>query len=194
MKEFESANTVPLTEPNLSDAAKTLGCTSRDIKAVSHVEAPNGGFIASPDNRPVILFESHAFHTLTNGVYDGSHSGISTNSWQHNYGTSGSYQYDRLNEALSLNRNAALQAASWGKYQIMGLNYKNAGYDSVEEFVKDMATSEAYQLDAFVAFLQNTGIDKDLANEDWHSFAWHYNGSGQVDFYTSRIKAAFDSL
>src|SRR5229473_2537817 len=84
-----------------------------DIKAVSHVEAPAGGFIAAPDNRPVILFESHAFHTLTKGIYDNSHPGISTDAWVKNYGASGSHQYDRLNEALALNRDAALQAASW---------------------------------------------------------------------------------
>lgn len=193
MKEFESSNTAPLTDADLANAARELGCTPKDIRAVSHVEAPNGGFIIAPDSRPVILFESHAFHTLTNGQYDVSHSNISTSSWIKNYRASGSHQYDRLHEAITLNRSAALQAASWGKYQIMGLNYKNAGYDSVEEFVADMATSEQYQLDAFVAFLQNTGIDKDLAHEDWHSFAWHYNGSGQVDFYANKIKAAFDA-
>src|SRR5712671_2788331 len=145
MKEFESSNTAPLTDADLANAARDLGCTPKDIKAVSHVEAPNGGFILPPDNRPVILFESHAFHTQTKGAYDSSHPGISTNSWVKNYGASGSHQYDRLHEAIALNREAALKSASWGKYQIMGLNYSNAGYDTVEQFVADMVTSEVYQ-------------------------------------------------
>ena len=72
----------------------------------------------------------------------------------------------------------------------MGSNYAEAGYDSVEAFVDDMRTSEAYQLDAFVAFIQNAGIQKALDSEDWHSFAYRYNGPGQVEVYAEQIAKA----
>ncbi len=187
--EFVSPNPARMTNDDLVEAAKALGCEERAIHAVSQVEAPHGGFLE--DGRPVILFESHAFHTLTKGAYDGSHPGISTPSWEHNYGASGAHQYDRLNEAIALDRHAALQSASWGKYQIMGENFANAGYDNVEAFVADMVHSEAYQLDAFVAFLQNTGIDKALIAKDWPAFARGYNGPGQVEAYAARIAEAY---
>ena len=188
--EFQSIDTSPLTTSELQDAADTLGCKLEDIQAVSHVEAPRGGFLPAPDNRPVILFESHAFHTATAGVYDASHPGISTSTWVHNYGPGGAHQYDRLNEAIALDRPAALKSASWGKYQIMGSNFVEAGYDNVEMFVEDMCTSEDYQLDAFVAFIQNAGIQKALDSEDWKSFAYRYNGPGQVEVYAEQIAKA----
>lgn len=189
--EFVSPNPARMTNQDLVEAAKTLGCEEKAIHAVSQVEAPQGGFLV--DGRPTILFESHAFHTATGGKYDAAHPGISTPTWVHNYGPGGSHQYDRLAEAMALDREAALCSASWGKYQIMGENFISAGYDNVEAFVADMVHSEAYQLDAFVAFLQNTGIDKHLIAKDWSAFARGYNGPGQVDAYASRIKEAYEN-
>jgi N-acetylmuramidase len=189
--EFQSSRTWPVSEAELVDAAQTLGCELKAIKAVSQVEAPGGGFLPAPDNRPVILFESHTFHTETNGKYDVFHPGISTPHWIHNYGEGGAHQYDRLHEAILLDRKAALCSASWGKYQIMGLNYINAGYDGVEQFVDDMCYEEGYHLDAFVTFLQNTGIDQALIDKDWLEFARRYNGVGQIDAYAGRIAEAY---
>lgn len=186
--EFQGSDTSPLAAADLVAAAKTLGCQVADIKAVAGVEAPRGGFIA--DGRPELLFESHAFHTNTGGKYDGSHTDISTASWVRNYGATGAHQYARLDEAIALDREAALKSASWGKFQIMGSNFAEAGYDTVEAFVSDMCDSESYQLDAFVAFLQNTGADKFLDAENWSAFARSYNGPGQVSVYAAKIAAA----
>ena len=186
--EFQGRDTSPLTADDLLNAASNLGCKVSDIEAVDAVEAPRGGFL--DDGRPTILFESHAFHTKTGGRYDASHPGLSTPSWVRNYGAAGAHQHDRLSEAIALDRAAALQSASWGKFQIMGANYAEAGYDSVEAFVADMCDSESHQLDAFVAFLQNTGADKLLAAENWTAFARSYNGPGQVPAYAGRLADA----
>ncbi len=189
MSEFDAKTTTPLSDADLAAAAATLGCEVAAIQAVSEVESGHSGFT---DGKPTILFESHSFHTQTNGKYDRSHPGISTPTWVHNYGAAGAHQYDRLTEAIALDRRAALMSASWGKFQIMGSNFSLAGYDNVEAFVADMCESEAFQLDAFVAFLQNTGIDKNLKAKDWTGFARGYNGSGQVEMYASRIASAYE--
>jgi hypothetical protein len=188
--EFQSANPAALTDDDIAAAATTLGCDPAAVRAVSAVEAPRGGFLPAPDRRPVILFESHAFHWATGGRFDASHPGISTHAWVHNYGPGGAHQYERLDEAIALDRAAALKSASWGKYQIMGGNFYEAGYDTVEAFVADMAECERYQLDAFVCFLQNTGIDAALRAHDWAAFARRYNGPGQVAAYAARIVGA----
>ncbi|OOV89142.1 hypothetical protein MF4836_34345 [Pseudomonas sp. MF4836] len=47
------------------------------------------------------------------------------------YGPYGRPQYERLITAYRLDEEAALQACSWGKFQIMGFNYRAAGFDSV---------------------------------------------------------------
>jgi hypothetical protein len=113
----------------------------------------------------------------------------------HNYGAAGAHQYDRLYEAILLDRRAALQSASWGKYQITGANFAQAGYASVDDFVLDMCHDEGYQLDAFVAFIQNDPpMQQALRNKEWSSFARRYNGPGQVESYAALIEKAYVSL
>lgn len=188
--EFEGRDTSPLTADDLARAAATLKCDVPALEAVSRTEAPGGGFIE--DGRPALLYESHPFHVKTNGAYDATHPNISTPTWVHNYGAAGAHQYDRLAEAIALNRDAALQSASWGKYQILGANFRDAGYDNVEAFVADMCDSEAYQLDAYVAWLQNTGLDDPLRRHDWPAFSLGQNGTGQVEEYTARIQQNYE--
>lgn len=194
--EFKSSNTSPLTKQDIKNAAVILKCEPAAIQAVSSVESgPHGGFINDQNDPysscPIILFESHSFHILTHGKYDSSHPGISTSTWVHNYGTSGGHQYERLEEAIKLDRSAALESASWGAYQIMGSNFDPAGYDNVEDFVKGMVDSAAGQLDAFICFLQNQGIDKYFQTKDWTHFALRYNGAGQVQYYAQHIEKAY---
>ncbi|MGH6796572.1 MAG: N-acetylmuramidase family protein [Methylocella sp.] len=177
-----------IDEVDLEGAAEAIGCEVQAIKAVSAVEAPHGGFLA--DGRPTILFESHQFWKNTNGRF-GEISGISSPQWVHDYGPGGGHQYDRLTRAAAIDRQAALKSASWGKYQIMGSNFADAGYDNVEAFVADMCESEAHQLDAFVVFVQNSGCDRFLIEKNWTGFALHYNGPGQVDAYAGRIAEAY---
>jgi phage terminase large subunit-like protein len=72
------------------------------------------------------------------------------------HGAPGAHQYDRLAEAIALAngqwRAAALQSASWGMFQIVGMNFAACGFASVEDYVAAMCESEAAQLDAFAAF------------------------------------------
>ena len=189
--EFQSTNTAPVTKRNIQLAAKVIGCEPAAVQAVSMIEAPKGGFLPDPDNRPTILFESHTFHTLTKGVYDNAHANISTSNWVHNYGAAGAHQYDRLQEAINLNREAALESASWGKYQIMGMNFQSAGFNNVEDFVASMCVSEVKQLNAFVSFIVKNNIAQYMRTKDWSRFALRYNGAGQVPYYSSLISSAY---
>lgn len=190
--EFQSTNTAPLTKSNIIEAANTLDVEPAAVQAVTIVEdGGRSGFLPAPDNRPVILFESHAFHTNTRGIYDSSYPDISTSSWIKNYGASGSHQWDRLNKAISLNRPAALMSASWGKFQIMGSNWKLAGCTDIEAFVAAMCWSEEYQLAAFIAFIQETNLVTALQDLDWNTFAKHYNGPGNVSDYSYKMVQAY---
>ncbi|NJM92326.1 MAG: N-acetylmuramidase family protein [Rhodospirillaceae bacterium] len=73
-----------------------------------------------PNRRPKILFERHIFHQRTNGKFDATHPDISHPKWGE-YGKA-SAQYDRLGRAMALDRQAALESASWGLPQVMGFN------------------------------------------------------------------------
>src|ERR1051326_4047275 len=85
----------PLADADLDAAAAEFGCERAVIDAVCDVESSGGGFL--PDRRPKILFEAHAFHTVTGGRWDRTNPNISSPVWDRSlYGAAGSHQYDRL--------------------------------------------------------------------------------------------------
>lgn len=189
-----------LTEADFAAAAETLDCPVQAIKAVTLVEAPKGGF--NPDGSVATLFEAHQFSKRTGGVYDYTHSHLSSKKWDRSlYGKTWEAEKDRLNQAILLDREQALKSASWGKFQIMGFNHRLAGFDNVEDFVSAMHISEREHLMAFVAFIEHAGLGKYLRRQDWTNFALAYNGprmkgdpNTDKDDYDLKIARAYVNL
>jgi hypothetical protein len=163
-----------LTQQDFVDAAGKLKCEVAAIKAVAEVESRGAGFLA--DGRPKILFEAHQFSRLTNRVWDKLYPGISSPKWKKELYLGGAREYERLQQALKLDAPAAIQAASWGAFQIMGFNHRLAGFASPEQFVTTMYVSEGAHLKAFVAFVHNLGLSKLIQTRNWEAFAKAYNG------------------
>lgn len=189
---FSGAAT-PLGATDISTAAQTLGCDAAAVQAVTTVETgPGGGFLADGSGRPIILFEAYRFGEATGHKYDAQYPSISspTSNWKLYQG--GAAEYTRLNLAVSLNRPAALQSASWGMFQIMGSNYALCGFDGVEDFVAAMASGAGAQLQAFVKFCQGAGLAPLLAAHDWTHFALRYNGALYArNQYDTRLATAY---
>lgn len=180
----------PLSEADIAAAAAGLGLEPALIAAVAEVESSGGGFL--PDKRPKILYEAHVFGRLTGHRWDGTHPNLSAPAWDRSlYGPPGAHQYDRLHEAIALDRNAALQSASWGRFQILGQNYKVAGFRDVKAFVQAMTESEARHLEAFIGYCRANDLIRHLAIHDWRSFTRGYNGPGQVDHYAFKLEQAY---
>jgi hypothetical protein len=176
-----------MSEAAIEAAAEELGCEVPALKAVIDVES-RGGFL--DDRRPKILFERHYFCRLTKGAHDGAAPDISATKAGGYKG--GPKEYDRLDRAAKLDRAAALQSASWGAFQIMGANYKLAGYDDPETFVRAMCESEDNQLKAFVAFVKANKLDDELRRRDWKGFARGYNGPAyKKNRYDEKMAAAY---
>ena len=183
-----SGPATPLDDAAITDAAKKLDCEAAAVRAVIDVES-RGGFL--PDGRPKILFERHYFSRLTKGKFDGSHPDISNPQWG-GYGAGGAHQYDRLNAAIALNRDAALRSASWGLFQIMGDHCTALGFADAEAFVAAMVSGEAAQLDAFVTFVKKNNLDDKLMRQDWAGFARGYNGPAfRTNRYDEKLAAAY---
>src|SRR6478736_4437274 len=183
-----SGPATPLDDAAIADAAQKLGCEVAAVRAVIDVES-RGGFL--PDGRPKILFERHFFSRLTGHQFDGSHPDISNPQFG-GYGAGGAHQYDRLAEAIPLNRDAALRSASWGLFQIMGDHCQTLGFADAEAFVAAMVSGEAAQLDAFVAFVKVNGLADELARHDWTGFARRYNGPAfATNKYDTKLAAAY---
>ncbi|HXP05766.1 MAG TPA: N-acetylmuramidase domain-containing protein [Stellaceae bacterium] len=108
------------------------------------------------------------------------------------HGAAGAHQYDRLAEAIALDQDAALQSASWGMFQILGLNFAQCGFAAVADYVAAMCASEGAQLAAFCGFCQKGGLDRYLRAHDWTQFALAYNGPGEADNgYDEKLAAAY---
>ena len=176
-----------LQECDFVVAAKMLNCEVAAIKAVAEVESAGGGFLSN--GRPKILFERHYFHRLTGGEYSAAHPDISNR----NAGGYTSNEHARLEKAAKLDRNAALQSASWGKFQIMGAHWKALGYSSIQEFINAMYASETEHLMAFVKFVKVNGLSYELQRKDWAGFARGYNGSNyHINKYDQKMAVAYN--
>jgi uncharacterized protein (TIGR02594 family) len=181
-----------LSESDYASAARQLGVDVAAIKAVAEVEASGSGFL--PSGKPKILFEAHIFAQKTDGRYNASHPNISSPHWNRAlYGAAGEHQWKRFEEAYRLDPQAAMQAASWGRFQIMGFNHKAAGFNDVQSFVTAMKRSEGEQLKAFASFIEsNPTMHRALKNHDWAAFARAYNGPGYAqNAYDTKMAAAY---
>jgi len=157
--------------------------------AVLSVETSGVGFFS--DRRPKILYEQHVFSRLTNSIFDEKYSDIS-NKHPGNYGKTGSHQYDRLNLALSLDRENALMSCSWGIGQTMGFNFKNTKSPDIESMVRRMISSENEQLLCAFGQLIESGAIKALRAKDWVNFARIYNGKNYaINHYDTRLQGAY---
>ena len=199
-----------ITEEDYKTAAMELGCEVAAIRAVAEVETRQRAF--DKKNRPTILYERHKFaeHTYLANKYNTTNPDISSTKKytpkkktkdgdvipnSNRYGALGDHQYKRLAKAYALDKDAALKACSWGKFQIMGFNHKKAGFSTVLSYVQAMCISEKEHLKAFVNFINaKKFIKKALANKEWTAFANLYNGkrSNEENNYDAKMKEAYN--
>lgn len=199
----QSSSTIKQNSHDISIQSKLL--TERDyqlvsietgldiglLKAVGNVEVGESSFFSGG---PKILFEGHYFYRLTDGKYAQSHPSICyKNQSQARYGTY-SGELEKLKLACSLNEDAALKSASWGRFQIMGLNHKHVGWPTIQSFVEDMRTSERYHLKAFIGYLEYRKLTPVLKAKNWELFARQYNGPDfKKNNYDVKLAAAYEA-
>jgi hypothetical protein len=191
----------------VEELAANIGVEARALRAVIAVEAGGAGIIAG---RPVIRLEVHklwtgvsrslrrevdqSFRVRGPRPWEGHEvkmSGLWTD--MHTPGKVGQdIEWFALELASHIDREVAVSSTSWGAGQIMGQHWRVLGYSTVEDFVTAMQT-DAGQLRAMVAFIKDVAsVDGALRSKDWRTFARHYNGSGQVDWYANRLAAAYE--
>lgn len=178
-----------LSASDLENGAKRLNVPVIVIKAIAEVETQGDGFLTS--KRPKILFERHRMYfylsqkfgkTKANQLMKAHPNIINTAMGGYRGGES---EYIRLNQAIQIDEECALQSASWGRFQLMGENWKDLAYVSVQEFVLQHYQSEALQFEAFLRFCEfKSGTIDDqkwtlldaLQQEKWHIVFTLYNG------------------
>lgn len=177
-----------LTNNDFCRASKRLKCDVASVKAVAEVESRGAGFYAN--GFPTLLFERHVFRKYTDGKYNKSHPHLSGS--QGNYGKAGQNQRNKFNEAYALDPIAAIKACSWGKFQVMGFNWKVAGYSGVVDFFNAMQRDEGEHLNAFIGFVIGNRLDDEIRHKDWAGFAYGYNGAGyKANKYDTAMARAY---
>lgn len=191
-----------LKELDFVTAAQMIGCEVAAVKAVCEVEAPKGGFLQN--DKPTLLYEPFQFGDLTKHQFEGTVIQIDNVNYPLSlnrrklpwsvknamYGTV-SIQHEKLEAAKRLSKDSAIMCCSWGRFQILGSNYKLCGFYSLDEFVAAMYDSERKQLFAFVNYIKNRKLDDELRNKNWERFAFYYNGPKQ-DKGTANEKDDYD--
>lgn len=176
-----------LSDNGFQSACDRLGVSKAELWSVVTVETSGCGFLA--DRRPQILFERHIFHRLTQGQFD---DGNISDPTPGGYGPDGAFQYQRLAIAIAKDRAAALQSASWGIGQIVGSNFRAAGFNDVETMVAAMVESEDAQLASMAQFMRSAALSTALQKHDWATFARGYNGPNfAINQYDNKLGTAF---
>ena len=198
MSIIEKSNSGRLTDENSTQIAELLGCEPAALKAVQQVETGGRGGFFSP-GRPAILFEGHIFWTQLKKRgsnpedYVKGNENILYPKWEKGHYKGGIGEYDRLEQARKINREAADASASWGMFQIMGFNYAACGEESIESFVRSMCESEFKQLLLTANFIKkNSQMLQALQARDWAVFAKCYNGPAYAqNRYDVKLEAAY---
>ncbi|WP_395648060.1 N-acetylmuramidase family protein [Terricaulis sp.] len=187
------ADRTALRRADFEEVAARLNCEWEAVAAVAEVESgPMGGF--AQDGRPIILFERHLFSRKTNRQYDQSHPTVS-NSSPGGYPRTQNERWAQLAEAYALDPEAALQSASYGRFQVLGQNYPNLSMPNAHAYVTKLARSEKDQLEAFEGFVRANGLADELQRKDWVGFASRYNGPGYAaNQYDQKMAAAYERL
>lgn len=186
-----------LTDKDFELLARLLDCEPAALKAVQKVETGGkGGFFAP--GKPAILFEGHIFWSQLKkkGINPEDHLKGNENilypKWEKGHYKGGIGEYDRLEQARKIHKEAADASASWGMFQIMGFNYAACGEKSVESFVTSMCESELKQLVLSARFIKQAGMLPALQGKNWAEFAKRYNGPGYAqNKYDEKLAEAY---
>jgi hypothetical protein len=185
-----------LKPDDLLEAANRLATGVATVRAVVEVEAAGAGFDAK--KRPKILFEPHIFYKqLGPGVKRDQ--AVKEGLAYKKQGTKPypplSKRYDQIARAIAIDETAALNSASWGLPQIMGFNFKAAGFPSAKAMVNAIMQGEREQLLALVNLLIAWKLVDALRKHDWRRFALRYNGpNGPKNGYDKKLKKAYDKF
>jgi hypothetical protein len=202
-----------ITDVDWDQAAKAIGCEVEVIQAFAHVESREAAF--DQHHRPTILYERHKFAKHTRHRFDATNADISGKAYTrkkfdktgHPIAANeryGAEQYERFDRAFTLDEDAAIQACSWGKFQVLGENYQDLRFPTVQRFLEAACTSERdHLLKLFVPFALSKRDAKyghgtlrnALIQKNWASAAWLYNGPNYSENdYDNQLRIAYEKI
>lgn len=198
-----AATVIRLADVDLPRIGHGIGVGEDVLHAFLDVETAGGGY--DDKGRVKMLYEPHRAYKNAAKVSRSLRdrfvkAGLAYPSWGEQPYPADSYP--RLARAAVLDETVALLSASHGIGQVLGENFRAAGYASPQEMVAAYAAGgEAEQLASAVRFIVNRGLDVELRKidakvrrgikptaADWTRFAEGYNGAMQAKHgYAGRL-------
>ncbi|MEC5407848.1 N-acetylmuramidase domain-containing protein [Paraburkholderia sp. MPAMCS5] len=98
---------------------------------------------------------------------------------QGGYGAEGMHQYEKLTRAAALDFDLAIQACSWGGFQILANEYVACGCPTSFSFANKFMSGSNGQMQIFILFMKNVKLHgvTSLRSHDWEGVASAYNGA-----------------
>lgn len=188
-----------ISETKYKIISMQLGIDICLLEAVANIESAGNGFLS--DGQVKILWEPHVWwRTLKKyGLNpkdlikkDPSLKNILYEKWGTlPYGKI-SEQHPKLQRAVEIHKESALEAASYGMFQVLGENWKWLGYNSLQDFINTVMKDEDSQLDIFCKFIVRKQLVKHLREKNIESFCLGYNGKGyKKNQYDVKIRNSY---
>jgi N-acetylmuramidase/Putative peptidoglycan binding domain len=176
--------------------AREEGLEPAALLAIAEVESGGRAFaVVDGKKEPLIRFEGHYFDRRLEGNArdEARRKGLaSPNMGAVKNPASQAARWRLLEQAMEIDRTAALGSVSWGIGQVMGSHWKDLGYASADALAGEARSGVAGQVRLMVRFLTANGLIETLKARDWAGFARRYNGPKyRVHRYDTRIAAAY---
>jgi len=141
------------------------------LLAIIEVESSGSGF--GKDGRLLLQFEPNVFSRRSGIPLDK----LNKWTWDENKVDVQHKEWLAFEDASKLNPTIAMESTSWGLPQIMGFNFKLAGYADVKSMVESFKVSELQQVVSLIKFIQNSPkLYKAVLEKDYEQIAAIYNG------------------
>ena len=184
------------TRNELVRIAEAAGHDPAALMAVVEVES-GGTVFADIDGRaePLIRFEGHYFYRLLGRQK--RNRAVTAGLAHHKAGKvlnprGQAARWSLLRQACAIDRDAALQSASWGVGQVMGAHWRWLDYASVDAFVWEARRGLEGQVEIMLRFIEKAGLADELLSRNWRGFARGYNGPAYARYgYDRKLANAY---
>ena len=141
------------------------------LLAIIEVESSGSGF--GKDGRLLVQFEPNVFSRRSGVPLDK----LNKWTWDENKVDVQSKEWLAFEDASKLNPTIAMESTSWGLPQIMGFNFKLAGYQDVKSMVESFKVSEYNQIKGLLNFVSsNKALYNAIITGDYEKTSEIYNG------------------
>ena len=177
--------------------AQREGVSPAALLAVAEVESA-GSVFAEVNGKalPVIRWEGHYFDRLVHkskraearrkGLASPKAGAVKNPRKQYS-------RYAILRNAMTLDKDAAIQSCSWGLGQVMGSHWEALGYASPEALVKEAKSGAVGQIELMVRFIVKNKLTGYIRALDWAGFSYRYNGRNyKKNRYDTRMARAYE--